>query len=211
MKRAAGILGVAVALCCATASASQATTATTTAAGGSSLIHVTVPSAGITLGYPAAWTATKYSGLPKAARNKIAKLNPKLASQVQSAPSNAKLYAVDLAHPGTFTDNINVIVMTSGGFPASLADFRRFAESQYRALGATDETASAVKIGGKTAYSAVVHLPLKVNATTTVNAYLTQLLIPKGDGATIVSIGTTDDDPGHALAQQIASTIKLLH
>ena len=212
MKRIAYTLAIAVTLfLVAFASEANGAPTTTTAASDSSFVHVTVPSAGITVGYPGSWTVTKYSGLSKAARKKIAKLNPKLADQVQSAPQNAKLYAIDLTHPESFADNINVIVEESGGFPASLSDFRQVVTSGYQSLGATIANASASTIGGKKSYTAVAVLPLKVDVNTTVNAYVTQLFVPKGDGSAVVTITTTDDDPGHALAQRIAASIKGAH
>jgi hypothetical protein len=213
MKRVAFTFGIALALAFATSIPGAATSGstTTTAPNDTPLIHVTLPSAGITLGYPTTWTATKYSGLPKAAQKKIATLNPKLAGQVQSAPPNSKLYAVDLTHPGSFSDNVNVIVDTTDGFPASLSDFRQGTASQYQSLGATLQSAAATSIGGKKGYTAVALLPLKVAADTTVNAYVTQVLVPKGDGGALVTITTTDDEAGHALAKRMAASIKLGH
>jgi hypothetical protein len=188
-----------------------ASTTTTTGAPGTALTHVTIPSAGISLGYPAGWTATQYTGLSKAAQKKIKKLNPNLASNIAAAQSlkNAKLYAIDQTQPGGFSDNINVLVQSSGGAPSSLDDFRSYVEAQYQALGATLNNASTTKIGNRKSYVANALLPLKVDANTTVNAYITQVLVPNRDGATLMTLTTSDDDAGHAITDQVVASMKL--
>jgi hypothetical protein len=106
--------------------ATIATTATPIAGNGVDLVHVTIPSAGITLGYPSDWTVAKYSGPSKAVKKKLAKLNPNLASAVEaSSAPNTNFYAIHNV-PGGFSENLNVIVMTNSGFPTTLDDFDQY-------------------------------------------------------------------------------------
>jgi hypothetical protein len=213
MKRIAVAVAVVLTTSLSTATAwatAWAADETTTVASSGALIHVTVPSAGISVGFPPTWTVTKDSGLPKAARKKLAKLNPKLATQIES-PSNTAFYAIDQTNPGGVTPNINVIVMKSGGFPSSLDDFRQYVTAQYQQVGATVETTGTRNIGGKKAYTATALLDVKVDENTTLHAYVTQLLVPKGDGGAIVSFATADDDAGHALAQQMLASVRAAH
>jgi hypothetical protein len=78
-------------------------------------------------------------------------------------------------------------------------------------MGATFLSTAAHSGGGKKGYIAEVTLPVKVDANTTLHAYLIQVMLPKGDGGAPVSIGAQDDAAGHALARQIASSIRLAH
>jgi len=192
------------------AGAAGAAATSTTTTRSAPLIHVTIPSAVISLGYPADWTVGQFAGLPKATQKKLAKLNPQLESDMAQASTVVKSSKFYAEHPVARSD-LMVNVVPNGGFPTTLADFRQGITEQFASQGATVQATSAKKIGGHTAYLVVATMTERPDATTTLTELAGQLYVPNGDGATIVTIATTDDADGRSLMDSIIASVRSAH
>ena len=172
--------------------------------------------AGIAVEYPDTWTKFGLTKKALAAQRKaLAKNNPELVKYMDADSEqvdSASLYVRDFvaALDGQVSSMLGVNVLPGGGFPPSFGVFRRELSSRYESIGATVVDASERSVGGRPAYRLDVRLPVVDPDGVTVTMQLSQLMFRNAHGVVLVTLGTSPDDAGAQLADQVMGSVRPL-
>lgn len=100
------------------------------------------------------------------------------------------------------------VQVVAGGFPSSLDIFRSVREPSVRRAGGTVLNASTLKVNGDTAYRLDVSLPVPKPDGTIVSTLFGQLLVRRGTGRVVITVGVPDDQAGTMLVDQILRSVR---
>ncbi|MEX2100310.1 MAG: hypothetical protein WEB19_02745, partial [Acidimicrobiia bacterium] len=177
-----------------------------------------IKAAGISLGYPKAWTAAPLTKQAlKEMRKNLHRTSPEAADALEGASTEAiagaaKLFAIDLAASasGEFANNVNVIVVKSADFPGSLDDFTTGVASYYQGINAVLETTAAVKIGRKVAYRADASYALQLADGSATSLHIAQLVLANGKSSDVITVTTTDDAASDRITDDLFASVRYL-
>lgn len=175
-----------------------------------------VKSFDLALDYPSTWTVVAFDEKALAAqRKRLLKANPKLArvfdGEAQSALSQGyKFAAVDLDAKQSGEGASAVSIGAMSGFPTSLDALVDAIGPLYEKLGATVIGSSAVRVSGKRSYRIDIRTTLKTLTGDELTMHMGQLVVPRGAGAALVTVGTGDSPEGAALIDRILASVREL-
>lgn len=174
-----------------------------------------VRAAGVALEWPRPWIvfARTKRGLA-AQRKQLERSDPRLerafeVELVAASDPTTRSYASDLGGVagGGVASNVRVQVVP-GGFPSDLAAFVAARAPSVETIGGTVLNASTVEVAGETGYRLDVSLPVPKPDGTVVRTRLGQLLVRRGAGRVVITVGSSDDDAGSALIDRVLRSVR---
>jgi len=174
---------------------------------------VKVKPAGVSLDVPKPWVRTDLTkeSLEHLA-DTLAAQNPETAAQIREfsgfAEVGSKFFAIDLA-----TGN-GVFVLLGPGAGSDLpSDLPSFKDSYTtEGLGEGDKLLEVerVKVGGKTAFRTLVSTTMTSPAGEDMTRLVGQLILRRGGDLVVVTVGTTDDEPGRHTISDVLGSVRPL-
>ena len=178
--------------------------------GSDAMTRVVVKPLGISLQYPSTWIVAKLTKKELAAQvDALTTTDPAVAAQLaQTDLKTAKFRAIDnAASVGDVLSNVRVQQVNSPA-PRNLAAFTREVTQSYEADGDTVLGTKGVKVRGTTAYRVDLTVPITTSGTTPTIARISQLAIPRGSKAALVTVAAPDTDAGGALIDSILGSVR---